>query len=106
MRAIKFEMRNMFWYHPMKTRLQTTGDRERMEAALTGLPEVQALLVDNGMSVERMVETLYHHNLGSRFLEMQVQESQELRGLVDTLSPSSLIYGDKEGRLFRSQALF
>ena len=68
----------------MKTRLQTTGDRERMEAALTGSPQVQALLVDNGMLVERMVEMLYHHNSGSRFLEMRVQESRELWGLMDT----------------------
>ena len=67
-----------------------------MEAALTGLPEIQALLVDNGMLVERMVEMLYHHNSGSRFLEMQVQESRELWGLMDTFSPSSLIYGDEE----------
>ena len=77
-----------------------------MEAALTGLPEVQALLVDNGMSVERMVKTLYHHNSGSRFLEMRVQESWELWGLMDTFSPSSLIYGDEEGRVFRPRALF
>ena len=93
-------------YQRMKTQLQTAGIRGQMEAALTGSPEVQALLVDNGMLVERMVETLYHYNLGSRFLEMQVQESQELRGLVDTLSPSSLIYGDKEERVFHPWALF
>ena len=71
-----------------------------------GLPEVQALMVDNGMSVERIVETLYHHNLGIRFLEIWVQESRELWGLVDTFSPSSLIYGDEEGRVFRPWALF
>ena len=96
----------MFRYHPMITRSQTAGDRERMEAALTGLPEVQALLVDNGMLVEQMMETLYHHNLGSRFLEMQVQESQELWGLEDTFIPSSLIYGDEEVRVFCPWALF
>ena len=90
----------------MITRSQTAGDRERMEAALTGLPEVQALLVDNGMLVERMVEMLYHRNLGSSFLEMPVQDSRELWGLMDTFSPSSLIYGDEEGRVFRPRALF
>ena len=65
----------MFWCHQMITRSQTAGVKRQMEAALTGLPEVQALLVDNGMSVERMVETLYHHNLGSRFLEIWVHGS-------------------------------
>lgn len=52
----------------MTTQLQTAGVREQMEAGLTGLLEVQGLLVENGMLVERMVEILYHHNLGSRFL--------------------------------------
>lgn len=71
-----------------------------------GLPEVQGLLMNNGMSVERMVEILYHHNLGSRFQEMQVQGLWELWGLMDTFSPFSLIYGDEEVRVFRPQALF
>ena len=93
-------------YRCMITQSQTAGVRGQMEAALTGSLEVQELLVDNGMLVERMVEMLYHHNLGSRFLEMQVQESWELWGLMDSFSPSSLIYGDKEVQVFCPQALF
>ena len=77
-----------------------------MEAALTGLPEVQGLLVNNGMSVERMVVTLYHQTLGSRFQEMRVQGSRELWGLIDTFSPSYLIYGDEEFKVFCPRVLF
>ena len=82
------------------------GVRGQMEAALTGLPEVQGLMMDNGMLVERMVETLYHHNSGNRFLEMWVQESWELLGLMDSFSQSSLIYGDEEAQVFCPWTLF